>query len=1088
MIAPASSSQHLLALAIAAALAGNASAALAQHAAPIIADGTREEAAPGEYRSTADGAAGHVLHALNGGSIRASEPVTVTTSGQNTAAVRAERDGSMIFNGGSITTHGDYAIGLSILSGGQVDLLPDAAGQGMVFSTSGYRSPAVEVNGGTLRVRDAIIDTTGYQSHGMAAYYSGHIEGDGLTITTHEAGSAGAVATAGGTFTLSNGSIETLGGAAHGVIGSKAITLRDTDIRVAGRASIAVDFQGGTLWIENGAMQADHPQSTAVRLAAGSQVDIIGTQMGAGFIGLSNGGRSGEARLVDVDIRISSANGAGIWLSSGPRLSMLGGSIITLGDNSRGVDNLGGGVTLEGVQVSTVGASAHGLNAEWDIFSGDLMLEADRIAVDTGGDGAIGALSHSGGTAHLRRSTITTAGANSYGVLSGGTGVMTLHDTHVGTEGLGAAAAVVNANGSLDIDGGSLTSARDAALWVRAARHVAAHNGARLFGGNGTLMKVDAAFAGPLDLSLDQDVYAQGDIVITPDDIGAGVPVVADIHVHLNGRSHWRGASGVVNQVSLRDGSRWTLTGDASVGQLALHDSTLALSAVGAGNFNRLTVDGDLDTHNALLIFNGALAGDDSPIDTLRVRGDTRGTAAIQVNNVHGLGAQTVDGIALIQVEGASDATYALRGRAVAGQYDYFLHKGGVTTPGDGGWYLRATLPTTPDPCDADPDGPGCVTPPDPCDSDPTGPGCIVIPPDPCEADPGGLGCVVPPPDPCVLNPSGPGCALPPTPCEAGNTAPCHRPRPPQVLRPEAGAYLANQAAAVSMFQHRLHDRDGAYASNAAREASWLRVGSTQRRQAVDGQLALSARATTVTSGVDLLHWGAGGQGRAGVLLGTGRAATDVRSQRSGYAATGIVKGTAVGVYATWMHHPGAGDGAYLDGGVQHGRYRSSVQGIALARERQQARTDAATLEAGYAWKRRVRDSATLLVQPQLQLTYTDYRADDLVEHNGTQVAPGAGGRVSSRLGLRMTGDVRSVDHVVQPFVSAHWLRASGSNSIWMDHTRIDGAVPKNRYELRGGAMLQLGMRWSAWGDLGVQRGDGAYRSVSVQMGLRSTW
>ncbi|WP_457318622.1 hypothetical protein, partial [Stenotrophomonas sp. P5_B8] len=60
MIAPASSSQHLLALAIAAALAGNASAALAQHAAPIIADGTREEAAPGEYRSTADGAAGHV--------------------------------------------------------------------------------------------------------------------------------------------------------------------------------------------------------------------------------------------------------------------------------------------------------------------------------------------------------------------------------------------------------------------------------------------------------------------------------------------------------------------------------------------------------------------------------------------------------------------------------------------------------------------------------------------------------------------------------------------------------------------------------------------------------------------------------------------------------------------------------------------------------------------------------------------------------------------------------------------------------------------------------------------------------------------
>jgi autotransporter family porin len=395
MIAPASSPQHLLALAIAAALACNAPAALAQSAGPVIADGTHEEAAPGDYGSTADGAAGHVLHALNGGSIRAGEPVTVTTSGQNTAAVRAERDGSMIFNGGSITTHGDYAIGLSILSGGHVDLLPDDAGQGMVFFTSGYRSPAVEVSGGTLRLRDAVIDTTGYQSHGMASYYNGHIDGDGLTITTREAGSVGAVATAGGTFTLSNSSVETLGNAADGVVGSKAIILRDTRIRAAGSSSIAVDFHGGTLRIERGALHADHARGTAVRLAAGSQVDIIGTQLAAGFIGLSNGSRDGEARLVDVDIRTTGTQGAGIWLGSGPRLSMRGGGITTTGDNNRGIDSLGGGVTLDGVHVSTAGASAHGLNTTWDIHSADLGLEADRIRVDTGGDGAIGALSHS---------------------------------------------------------------------------------------------------------------------------------------------------------------------------------------------------------------------------------------------------------------------------------------------------------------------------------------------------------------------------------------------------------------------------------------------------------------------------------------------------------------------------------------------------------------------------------------------------------------------------------------------------------------------------------------------------------------------
>jgi autotransporter family porin len=1107
MKSPTSSPQHLhlLSLAIAAALACHAPATLARSAGPVIADGIEVDAAPGDYASTADGAAGYVLHAVNGGRIRADAPLTVTASGQNTAAVRAEKNGSMRLNGGSITTHGDYSIGLSIVSGGQVDLLPDAAGQGMRLSTGGYRSPAAEVSGGTLRVRDAILATTGYQSYGLSAYYDGHIDGDGLTITTHEAGSAGAVVTAGGTLTLSNSAIQTRADAAHGVVGSKAITLRDTTIRVAGRTSIGVDFQGGALWMENGTVYADHAQGTAVRLAAGSQVDIVGTQLAAGFIGLSNGSRDGEARLVDVDIRTSGTQGAGIWLGSGPRLSMRGGSITTTGDDSRGIDNRGGGVTLDGVHVSTAGASAHGLNTSWDIHSADLMLEADRIRVDTGGDGAIGALSQSGGTALLRDSTIATTGANSYGVLSGGTGVMTLRQTHVSTEGRGASAAVVNANGSLDIDGGALTSVRDAALWVRSARHVAARNGARLIGGNGTLMQVDADFAGPFDVSLDQDVYAQGDIVITPDDIAAGIPVVTDIRVHLNDRSHWRGTSNVVNQVVLGGGSRWTLTGNASVGQLQLHDSTLTMSAVGATGFNRLTVDGDLDTHNALLIFNGALGGDDSPVDTLHVRGDTRGTARIQVNNVQGLGAQTLEGIALIQVDGASDAAYALSGRAVAGQYDYFLHKGRADHPGDGSWYLRSALPPPPTPCDADPDGPGCVTPPDPCDNDPTGPGCgvpppdpctsdpngpgcVVIPPDPCDADPSALGCGITPPDACTADPTGPGCARPPTPCEAGSADACPRPRPPQILRPEAGAYLANQATAVAMFQHRLHDRDGAHVATGTRGAGWLRVGSTQHRQAVAGQLALRGHTATLTSGLDLLHWGGAGQGRAGVLLAAGQASNNVRSQLSGYTATGTVQGAAVGVYGSWMQQPDAGNGAYLDGWLQHGRYRTSVQGIGLGRERQQARTNTASLEAGYGWTLRMHDRATLRLQPQLQLTHLHYRADRVVEHSGTQVSSGGAGGLSSRLGVRVMGHVRGKDQAVQPFVSAHWLHAPRGNSVWMDDTKIDGAVPKHRYELRSGAMLALGARWTAWGDMALQRGAGNYRSVAGQMGMRANW
>ncbi|HEL4114498.1 TPA: autotransporter outer membrane beta-barrel domain-containing protein, partial [Stenotrophomonas maltophilia] len=110
-------------------------------------------------------------------------------------------------------------------------------------------------------------------------------------------------------------------------------------------------------------------------------------------------------------------------------------------------------------------------------------------------------------------------------------------------------------------------------------------------------------------------------------------------------------------------------------------------------------------------------------------------------------GAKTDKGIELIRVGGASNAQFDLQGRAVGGQYEYFLFKDAT----NGGWYLRSELATGPDPCLVDPTLPEC-TPIDPVD-----------PVDPVD----------------------------PTP----------------VLRPEAGAYLANQFAMDQLLRHGWRDR-----------------------------------------------------------------------------------------------------------------------------------------------------------------------------------------------------------------------------------------------------------------------------------------
>ena len=122
-----------------------------------------------------------------------------------------------------------------------------------------------------------------------------------------------------------------------------------------------------------------------------------------------------------------------------------------------------------------------------------------------------------------------------------------------------------------------------------------------------------------------------------------------------------------------------------------------ALTGDGHGEF---TIDGNYTgTDKGAIIFNTTLEGDNSDTDMLHITGDTSGTGKVIVMSARGDGAQTSDGIKLIDIQGSSQAQFTLRGRAVAGAYEYFLYQGGIATPADGDWYLRSSLSSlNPDP------------------------------------------------------------------------------------------------------------------------------------------------------------------------------------------------------------------------------------------------------------------------------------------------------------------------------------------------------------------------------------------------------
>lgn len=539
-------------------------------------------------------------------------------------------------------------------------------------------------------------------------------------------------------------------------------------------------------------------------------------------------------------------------------------------------------------------------------------------------------------------------------------------------------------------------------------------NGATLIGGNGNLVEVDP------DLALDftaRTSTLNGNFVIAD--------TASTTLRFLDGLVLTGQITGPA-EVIVDQGGRWTLSGDSSTGNLTLGaDSHILLGAEGQAAYAQLTVNGDYTGNGGTLHFNTVLAGDDAASSRLHVTGATSGTSNVTVNNIAGAGAQTVDGILLVQVDGTSDGSFALQGRAVGGMYEYFLHKGSATTA-NGNWYLTSAY--TGNPCDINPSLPEC---------DPEDP---VIPP----------------------------------------------PKPEPVLRPEPGAYLANQIAAEQMFQVRRHDR-GEPGFDRARPGTWVRAGRDQIQASIAGQVDARTHLNVLQLGSDLWRW-SDGRGQVGVMLGTGDATTRAVSMLSGYGTRGRVKGKSAGVYLGWVQDAQSSGGLYVDGWVQAARFDNDVQGEGIAAETYDADVRSASLELGYAWAIRTREASTLYLQPQAQLTWTDYDSDSLVEDNGTRVEDGRSIGLNSRLGVRLFGQSTLRGNRVQPFLAVNWLRGQRDPSMRFNEELLSAKTPDSRYEMQAGAQLQLGQRWSAWGDLRVQRGDSGYRNHGAQVGLRAAW
>jgi fibronectin-binding autotransporter adhesin len=179
--------------------------------------------------------------------------------------------------------------------------------------------------------------------------------------------------------------------------------------------------------------------------------------------------------------------------------------------------------------------------------------------------------------------------------------------------------------------------------------------------------------------------------------LSGGMQTLSGVNTYTGGTTVSGGTLSVNGSVC---GAMTVLAGGTLQGTGTVCDTSNAGIVAPGNSIGTLTVAGNYTGNGGTLQIETVLGGDASPTDRLVVTGNTAGSTNVRVINLGGGGAQTVEGIKIIDVGGASNGAFSLLGNyviqgqqaVVGGAYAYTLQKNGVSTPTDGDWYLRSSL------------------------------------------------------------------------------------------------------------------------------------------------------------------------------------------------------------------------------------------------------------------------------------------------------------------------------------------------------------------------------------------------------------
>ncbi|WP_233491453.1 autotransporter outer membrane beta-barrel domain-containing protein [Wohlfahrtiimonas sp. G9077] len=193
--------------------------------------------------------------------------------------------------------------------------------------------------------------------------------------------------------------------------------------------------------------------------------------------------------------------------------------------------------------------------------------------------------------------------------------------------------------------------------------------------------------------------------------------------------------------------------------------------------------------------------------------------------------------------------------------------------------------------------------------------------------------------------------------------------------------------------------------------------------------------------------------------------------------STGSIKGHAFGVYGSWFKNADDALSPFIDYTISYGRYDNTVKTLNNASSAYDSRLWTVSVQGGYP----MAVGENLVIEPQAQISYIDYKVDSYRDFNGTQITEKQNGHVISRVGAYIypkTGDVK-------PYAAMNLWYDDVSSKVSYDDRSLSSGKPGLFYEAKLGVQAKMSDHFTINAEANYRQGKHKHKNYNFNVGFK---